>query len=82
MIGGLLGLMPLETLGVATLGIGAGYLLGSRRLGGLVGIALIPAVGYATHVSRNHAVGLGDAHGVYRAQIVRFEGFSRGAARS
>jgi len=75
-IGGLLGLMPLETLGVATIGIGAGYLLGSRRLGGLVGIVLIPAVGYATHVSQITLWGSMLLMAFTVLKIVRFEGFS------
>lgn len=75
-IGGLLGLMPLETLGVASLGIGAGYLLGSRRLGGIVGIALLPAVAYATHVSEITLWGAVALMAFTVIKIVRFEGFS------
>ena len=75
-IGGLLALMPVETLGVAAIGIGAGYLLGSRRLGGIVGIALIPAVGYATHVSEVTLWGSVLLMAFTVLKIIRFEGFS------
>ena len=75
-IGGLLALMPLETLGVAAIGIGAGVLLGSRRIGGIIGLGLLPAVAYANQVSDVTLWGAVLLMGFTVLKIVRFEGFS------
>lgn len=75
-IGGLLALMPLATLGAAAVGIGAGYLLGSRRLGGIIGIALLPAAAYAMDVSEITLWGGVLLMAFTVLKIVRFEGFS------
>ncbi|RLT26998.1 MAG: glycerol-3-phosphate acyltransferase [Chloroflexi bacterium] len=75
-IGGLVALMPLETLGVAAIGIGLGVLVGSRRLGGLVALMLLPPLAYANQVPEAKLLGAVALMGLTVLKIIRFEGFS------
>ncbi|MEI6665547.1 MAG: glycerol-3-phosphate acyltransferase [Chloroflexota bacterium] len=75
-VGGLLALMPLETVGVAAIGVGLGVLLSSRRIGGVVAIMLLPPLAYASHVPDAKVLGAVALMGLTVLKIIRFEGFS------
>jgi glycerol-3-phosphate acyltransferase PlsY len=76
LIGGLLAIIPLETLVVASISIAIGVMVRSRRLGGIVGLALLPAAAYASHVSETKLLGTMLLMAFTVLKIIRFEGFS------
>jgi acyl phosphate:glycerol-3-phosphate acyltransferase len=75
-IGGMLALMPLATLLAAGLSIGIGYFVSSRRIAGLIGIALVPALGFAFGEPDVKLLGAVLLMAFTVLKIVRFEGFS------
>lgn len=75
-IGGMLALLPAETLAAAAISIGIGVLLGSRRIGGVAGIALVPVFGMLLDAADTRVYGALLLMAFTVLKIVRDEGFS------
>jgi glycerol-3-phosphate acyltransferase PlsY len=75
-IGGMLALMPLPTVLAATVSIGIGYFVSSRRIAGLAGIVLVPAFGFAFGQADIKLLGVVLLMAFTVLKIIRFEGFS------
>lgn len=76
-VGALLALLPTETLVATAAGVGVGYLMGSRRIGGIVGLLLLPTLAFWWHAPEVRIVGALVLIAFTVLKIVRFEGFSR-----
>ena len=75
-IGGMLALMPAATLIAAGVAIGLGYTIGSRRIGGVIGIALVPVLGILLGEPHTQLYGAIALMSFTIVKIIRFEGFS------
>lgn len=75
-VGALLALLPSETLAATAVGVGVGYMTGSRRLGGIVGLLLLPTLAFWWNAPETRVVGALVLILFTVLKIVRFEGFS------
>ena len=76
-IGGLLALLPAETLLTTAVCVSLGVLVQSRRIAGVVGLALLPALAYWFHASDVKLLGAVLIMTFTALKIIRHEGFSR-----
>ena len=78
--GSILALAPLATAPAVATAIALWMLLGSRRLGGMVGLMNVPGLAYVLHENPTVITGVILLESVAALKIIRFEGFT--AARS
>ncbi|MEZ4504113.1 MAG: glycerol-3-phosphate acyltransferase [Dehalococcoidia bacterium] len=81
-IGSLLMLMPLEAGVAGSTGFALALLIRNRRIGGLVSMALLPALAVATDVPAVRVYGAFALMAFMLVQIVRDEGFSLSPVRT
>lgn len=80
-IGGMLALLPIETLTATAVCIGISMLFGSRRLGGIVGVALIPSLAIALGAPDIKWIGAVVLMAFTVLKIIRDEGFTPARGR-
>lgn len=76
-IGGMLALLPVETLLATSICIGISVALGSRRIGGIIGVALLPVLGFVLGAPDIKVMGAVALMAFTVLKIIRDEGFTR-----
>ncbi|RLT35029.1 MAG: glycerol-3-phosphate acyltransferase [Chloroflexi bacterium] len=80
-VGALLALLPSETLVATAVGVAVAYLMGSRRIGGIVGLLLLPTMAFWWHAPEVRTIGAMVLITFTVLKIIRFEGFTPARTR-
>ena len=80
--GGMAALLFWQTMAAFGVGIAIWLVVGSRRVGGLIGLALIPSLAYWSNASNTLLIGVVILIAIAILKIVRFEGFTPHRVRS
>ena len=81
-VGGFIALLPLATLIATSVAVLLWLVLHSRRVGGLVGLLLLPGMAYALGAPETKLIGVLMLLAFTAVKIVRSEGFSHAPVRS
>lgn len=76
-IGGMLALLPVETLLATGVCVGISIVVGSRRIGGIIGVALLPSLGFILGAPDMKVMGAVVLMAFTVLKIIRDEGFTR-----